>query len=1156
MNPLYYIELDKQQYGPYELEQVRDFGLFANTLVLVQGDEEWKAAGEYPELVGYCQENAAAAAALDIFNINYYHKDEAGQMYGPLSIVELAYLDINESTLLGINSTEDWHYASEIENLTDTLTRLAELDKEEYDTEMQEIRAGYASQLEEQRRRAAAIELEKEEYEAEMQEIKAGYASQLEEQRRRAAAIELDKQELKEVIEEQEKELVEREREIERLKNLPKPKDILTKGLLLNAINEFRDKIQSKERYRFTVSYPSLSNELLDKVEEYNRLQEQFIALIHFLSEKSQLWLVTCEKDYRLKNEVMSAVRNIVGQYYKANTALFPENYETAEIAHTVWNNLQQQQHNFPTSTLLIGKNIIDFALFDELFSITRYEYATLLDTKNIVAYYDKSTRQQCFDFINTLTGRLFISSLPHKFTVTTIDTLEMEGISDTFKSLNKSVFIYSREQEIEQCFRNKTQYVENVIQNLLLYPIRNIGEYNQGKGNPEGYQFLIIKAFPVGLRENTLLMLKQIMRNGLRAGIHIILLIDRDELAVSENARKLFEDFDLNKFSNTLLQYDFTTEKYPFTFENKIQHFRFENLELPQIQNIVRYVNKSLENRPPEVVSFANFIPEQQEWWSRNSASRIEIPFGVSEDKELVSLAITQESGENSAVVIGVPGSGKSVFLHAIISNSILNYSPDELELYLMDFSGVEFNTYALHNLPHAKVIAPEAEREFGLSVLRELKEEGSRRMELCRNNKVSNIVDLRKRNPDLKVPRLLVIIDEFQKLFEIETDPISKEAMSIIHTIIKELRKFGINLILATQKLADINNSILPKDLIANRVVFKCSPSDIGLIGMNTVPQLRTGECIYNSELGVATANCKVQTFFISKKEIDELLNRVKNFGVSFNYTKKNTITFRSDELPDFQMPEVVPQALPEELNLYFGEPIAISVNEVFANLKKSSNDNVLIIGGEPDVAQKIAINTPLSIMAAHTDKSAKLYFFNFMRPTDALYSIPAAYYNTPAFGTVWASKASEVGDALQEIKEEIDARKADETREQSHIYLSFYVFQLAQMFKKGGRRGDNVSETGQLLNYILNNGPLVGVFTVLQVDNVQNLLQIGDVISHFSHRVALQMDDKDSQKIVGSEIANKLYVMSRPSSKYRAYYFNNRNRILVKFKPYKLS
>ncbi len=1121
MNTIYYIELEGQQYGPYELEQVKEFGLFADTLVLIEGSEDWKHASEYPELADWVVANNTIVLQetnvdqSDIFNTNYYYR-QGEQIFGPFSVYELGALDIESGTPLGINNTSVWQTAGSVENLMDALQLLKEMQEEE----------------------ANKLKL------------------RLEAETKRIKEISLNNEELKEVIVVQEKELFDKEREIERLKNPKKQTEVLTREQLLNAIKDYKDKIQNEEHRRFSVSYPSLSNELLDRFEKFNMLQDQFFTLIDFISKKTQLWLSSSEKDYSMKNEIISTLRNIKEEYYRINEPLYPQYYETAEVNCDIWKNIQFQKHIFPASTFLIGKNVIDFPMFDEIFSIVKYEYTTILDTKNIVAYYNKSTKQECFDFINTLTGRMFVSSLTRRFSVTTIDTIEMEGISDIFKSLNKSVFIYSRESEIRNCLEKKSQYIENVIQNILLHPIKNIGEYNQGKENPEGYHFIIIKAFPIGLREDSLTLLKQILKNGLRAGIHVILLVDQDELSVSENAQKQLENFDLKKFSNTLLHFNFSTGQFPFTVNSNIQNFRFENLGVLQTQNIVKYLNKSLENRPPEVISFANFIPKNSEWWSRSSSSRIEIPFGISEDKELVSLSITQESGENSAVVIGVPGSGKSVYLHAIISNSIINYSPDELELYLMDFSGVEFNTYALHNLPHAKVIAPEAEREFGLSVLRELKEEGSRRMELCRNNEVSNIVDLRKKCPELIIPRQLVIIDEFQKLFEIETDNISKEAMLIIHVIIKEFRKFGINLILATQKLADINSSILPKDMIANRIVFKCSPSDIGLIGMNTVPQLRTGECIYNSELGVVTANRKVQTFFISKKEIDDLLNKVKIFGGTQNYTHKNTITFRSDELPQFKMRDILPQEFPDEVNLYFGEPIAISEYDVFASLKKQSNDNVLIIGGEPDVAQKIAINTPLSIMEAHTDKSAKLIFFNFMRPTDDLYSIPEKYYNTPAFETIWSSKIDEVIETLQNIKNEIDARISDENRQQKHIYLILIAFHLAQMFKKGGRRGDDVSESGQLLAYILSKGALVGVFTVLQVDNVTNFLQIGDSsFSYFSHRVALQMDDKDSMKTVGSEIANKLFIMNRPSSKYRGYYFNNRNRILSKFKPYKL-
>lgn len=50
----YYIEFDGQQYGPYNLEQVKNFGLFADTLVCVPDeDEEWRPAIDFPELSDY-----------------------------------------------------------------------------------------------------------------------------------------------------------------------------------------------------------------------------------------------------------------------------------------------------------------------------------------------------------------------------------------------------------------------------------------------------------------------------------------------------------------------------------------------------------------------------------------------------------------------------------------------------------------------------------------------------------------------------------------------------------------------------------------------------------------------------------------------------------------------------------------------------------------------------------------------------------------------------------------------------------------------------------------------------------------------------------------------------------------------------------------------
>ncbi len=44
-------------------------------------------------------------------------------------------------------------------------------------------------------------------------------------------------------------------------------------------------------------------------------------------------------------------------------------------------------------------------------------------------------------------------------------------------------------------------------------------------------------------------------------------------------------------------------------------------------------------------------------------------------------------------------------------MTNLAMWYSPDEVEVYLIDFKkGVEFKTYATHRLPHARAIAVEA--------------------------------------------------------------------------------------------------------------------------------------------------------------------------------------------------------------------------------------------------------------------------------------------------------------------------------------------------------------------------------------------------------------------------------------------------------------
>lgn len=860
----------------------------------------------------------------------------------------------------------------------------------------------------------------------------------------------------------------------------------------------------------------------------------------------------------KMKSVVLSRLIEVRAKFVEVNPILFKEYYDMADEQGAVWNQCKRNSENKIPKAYYMGERKLCFTMFGEPWEAPVHEYGHFINNNNIVAHYDKNTQTDCLDFINALILRLYMAMPPGQVVLSVIDADTMEGTNQHFKRLDHRVYeIVSRQSEISDQLSNQSLHMENILQNVLVGNYNNLVDYNEGKETKESYRIIIVNGFPKGLWSDTSAQLRIIMQNGIKAGVQVILLVDDDTLLESEEARKVYAALAPEKMTGVSIL-DFTKGEFPFVkYPVELEQFLPCHFSSAQIQNVVNSVNKGFEVKEETVLRLSDYLPKQDEWWTSRSSSMVDIPFGMSIDKQITGLKITQESGQNSTVIIGIPGSGKSAFLHSIILNAAVKYSPEELNLYLLDFSGVEFNTYALHNLPHARVIAPEAEREFGLSVLNELKEEGIRRMNLCRDNEVSNIVELRNRHPELKMPRLLVIIDEFQKLFEEENDKISREANSIIHIIIQEFRKFGINLILATQKLP--STGILPKDMIANRVVFKSQPNDFStLISMQGgQPNLTTGECIYNSESGNSYANNRVKSFFSNKRDTDTLLDLINEFSSHRELPAIETVVFRGADQPDFGQRRNIKvhlqqAALPEETGFYLGQPIEIADNDVYVPLRSEVGDNIIILGGESDVAEKIALYGTLSLTQTYSDQTAMFCLFNAMRASDPLVDMPDAWFPNLPFQTLYLKKAEEMEEMLEYIKQMIDERKSDENKMVNHIYLAFYAFQYASIFDK--REHDRQSKASQLLEYILKNGPIVGISTIIQASSYENIERVGYVLQSFNHRVVLQMSEKDSNKLIGNSLASHLYVFNRPYSKYRAYYFDNNKNNIVKFKPYK--
>jgi len=1205
MNTHYFVELDGQQFGPYELEQMKTFGLMPNVQVYSTLSEEWAPVESYPELVDFIAHDDNSNDDVDIYNATYYLR-LGEDNYGPYSLPELSFLDIEPNSLLSIDNMNSWLQASEIKGLLSAIDLLAEEDNKA-DTpivetpntdELEEIieeQEAEIVQLKDQLSRLQnklddaidvepdtpvydmaidsvpkygelcnelcvliqntiqaadgqkiiyqkvfpTIELEKqyyiEEYSKFINSLKQVLGIVTEKALRIQSSFENDIMLLDNSAQATHRKCIKESNEEERA--------------LIETINQQIESIKNSKNVDIAIASlkATLSTRCAEIIAKYKKIQAEELEKIAVKKREVKQAYESLQRD------ILVAIKNAYSSGQSYYEAYFNHLYETSKADMSLWDSIVDKG-TMPSSLVMVGKKEHRFAILGENITISENCYVELLNNQNLIIRHNNNTKQKAHQVVNSLVGRLMASSSPGKLNVAMIDAEEMDGTCDVFKFLNRNIFqILARPEDIRKYLDEKERHIGNIIQNLLLGSVKSLYDYNQAKENKEPYHVIVIEDFPIGFNSESLSLLQKILKNGVRAGVNVIMLVNEDKIDSSEDTRKAYNSSNMGQLERICSVYDLTKNNEQIDFDS----FTEEHL-----RKIVQYVNSGVEIRKEEAILFADYMTNQSEWWQRRSAKYIEIPFGMSEDRQIQKLKITQESGQNSAVVIGIPGSGKSVFLHALICNAAINYSPDELNMYLIDFSGVEFNSYALHNLPHARVIAPEAEREFGLSILNELVEEGARRMELCRNNDVSNIVDLKAKNPSLHIPRLLVIIDEFQKIFEIENDLISREANAKIHTIIQEFRKFGINLVLATQKLP--SSSILPKDLIANRVVFKSSPADFSsLISLpinGKVPQLHTGECIYNSESGSPYDNHKVQGFLVTKHDIDKLLNQISEFSDNLHYKRKHDmVVFRGNDLPEFRNRRVArchqtPSNMPESIGIYLGESISIHETDVCAILRKESANNILILGGESHVAQRIAYYATISASTAHTDQSATFVTLNFMRREDTLNEELQSVFESLPFSSQIVSKTAEIVETLTAIKEEIDERRKDEERPQDHIYLSIYAFQLARMFDKGGRRGDDVSESGMLLDYILKNGPAVGVFTIMQCDNWDNLSRIGNPLSSFTYRVALQMTENDSNKIVGSSIASKLFVFNRPSSVYRAYFRDNNRNINIKFKPYK--
>ena len=138
-------------------------------------------------------------------------------------------------------------------------------------------------------------------------------------------------------------------------------------------------------------------------------------------------------------------------------------------------------------------------------------------------------------------------------------------------------------------------------------------------------------------------------------------------------------------------------------------------------------YARKA-ENSTAVTIPFDR-IEDTGRFWTDSSAEGLTFHLGMA-GLDVISLRLGDEISQlHNALITGAPGKGKSNLLEVMLHSMCCRYSPDELELYLLDFKdGLTFQPYSFSAgrswLPHARVLGLESARDFGVAVLEYVEE------------------------------------------------------------------------------------------------------------------------------------------------------------------------------------------------------------------------------------------------------------------------------------------------------------------------------------------------------------------------------------------------------------------------------------------------
>jgi ABC-type multidrug transport system fused ATPase/permease subunit len=820
-----------------------------------------------------------------------------------------------------------------------------------------------------------------------------------------------------------------------------------------------------------------------------------------------------------------------------------------------------------------VGKFIVDFSkIAGDLPSGSAYKLhgseelalpicSSLPSDASLLISSSGKNRVKSIRFLQNAMLRVLTSIPPGKAKFTLLDPI---GLGQSFAGVlhladyEESQLLdraWTEPKHIETQLARLTEHMETVIQKYLRNEFESIDAYNEQAGEiAEPYRFLVIADLPNNFSDNAAKRLSSIITSGERCGVHVI--IHRDSSIALPNGID-----------------DDTLKRIPIRFVEDDGTFKIDSEELsdlpllledPPDENtttiIVKRVGDTAEDTHRVEVPFSVIAPKKDSFWSKNTSQKIVVPLGRSGATKMQNLTLGRGTAQH-ALIAGKTGSGKSTLLHVLITNLALWYRPEEIEFYLVDFKkGVEFKTYATNKLPHARVVAVESDREFGISVLQKIDSELKRRGELFRELGVQDIAGFREKCQD-PMPRILLIIDEFQEFF-IDDDKVAQEANLLLDRLVRQGRAFGIHAIMGSQTLDGaytLSRSTMGQ--MAVRIALQCSEQDSYIIlnEDNAAARLlsRPGEAIYNDAAGNVEGNSPFQVVWLDDNEREVLL---ENLNQRDNGQKREMVVYEGNKPLHLQSNSAYQSTKesvkPVSVKAWLGGAMAIK-EDTSATFRQATGSNLLIVGQQDETTSGMIANSLLSLdkqLTPNEDESVKFILLDGT-PADSTHAPLLPNVAKSMRNTVNKIGTREIVDAMSKVNEELQIRLENGSENSPTM---FFVINALHRFRSLRRDEDDYGFSmgdedkpktpAQIFAELLKEGSTLGMHVIISTDTLANLNRSFDrqTLREFDIRVLLQMGANDSTNLIDTPEASRLGM-------HRALLYSEESGTIEPFRPY---